>query len=105
MDKLLVINKKDFGDEHHYRMYRAQCDCLDAADAMDIDVESWGMDDEKKYITLRMDAPRDGFIGRIKLTWNVLLGKWSWREFNIRQEDLKDLSDIINPDKKYSELP
>jgi len=105
MEKLVQIDKEDTYSGKHYRMYRVQCKCLYSADAMDIDVDSEGKDGERKYITLRMDTNHDSFFNRLKFAFNVFRNKWAWREFIVRQEDMKELSDIFNPDKKYSELP
>ena len=87
------------------KMYRFQCDCLTAQDAMDVSIESEGEDDEGKYIILTFDFKNTNFWGRVKYAWEILKGDWTWRNFVVREEDLKDLSDIINPGKKFSELP
>ena len=104
MEKLLEFKKSKIFDENS-KVYRFQCDCLNAADAMDIDVDSCGKDDEGKFFTLRMDFYGTGFWGRVKYAFQIVKGNWSWREFIIREEDCKNLSEIFDPSKKYSELP
>jgi hypothetical protein len=106
MEKLLDFDKESSAnDEKRYRMYRAQCDCMSAPHAMDIDVEVWGQNDEHKAITIRMDTLPGGFWSRVREGWNVFRGKWSWREFVVRSEDYKQISEIFDPDKKYQDLP
>ena len=104
MEKLLKFTKgKTFDENSTY--YRFQCDCLSAGDAMDIGVDSCGKDDETKYITINMDFVGTGLWSRIKYAFEILRGDWNWREFCVRNEDYKHLSNIFDPDKKYSELP
>ena len=100
MEKILKFEKSKFGEESS--LYRFQCDCLEPEDAMDVNVESSG---KEKFITITMYANRHGIINRIKDAYKVLKGNWCWGEFVVRSEDHKNLSDIFNPDKKYSELP
>ena len=104
MEKLLEFKKGKLWEENT-KYYRFQCDCLMPADAMDIAVNSWGDNDEAKYIILSMPFTGTGLWGRIKYAWQILLGNWGWRDFCVRQEDASYLSDIFNPLKKYSELP
>ena len=104
MDKILDIKKGKLNDEDT-SLYRFQCDCLSPEDAMDISVDSCGKNDEDKYFTISMYFKNNHLWNRIKYAWEVLRGKWYWREFVVRKEDEKYLSDIFNPDKKYSELP
>ena len=104
MEKLLEFRKgKLFGQDSKY--YRFQCDCLSAADAMDVCVESTGKDNEDKFFIITMNFLGTGFWNRMKYAFQILKGHWAWREFVVRQEDTQDLSDIFNPGKKYSELP
>jgi hypothetical protein len=72
---------------------------------MDVSVESWGKHDENKAITITMNYTGTGLWDRIKYAVAIIRGHWCWREFIVREEDLKNLSDILNPDKKYDELP
>lgn len=83
--------------------YRFQCNCLSTQDAMDIDIENCG--EYGKFFIIRMDFLGTGFWDRIKYALQIVRGHWSWREFVVRDEDAKTLSDIFNPDKRYSELP
>ena len=99
MDKLLDFKKgKITGD---YKMYRFQCDCLTASDAMDIDIEN--CNESGKYITIRMDFRCDSFWTRLKYAWRILNRHWTWREFIPREDDYDSLSNIF--DKPYDELP
>jgi hypothetical protein len=100
MEKLLEFTGKGYQDTA--KMYRFQCRCLHAADAMDIDVEE--DQNDSKYIILRLDFIGVGFIDRIKYAWQILRGRWTWREFIIRKEDHQVLSEIFDPSKKYSDL-
>ena len=104
MEKLLEFQKGKLFDENS-KYYRFQCDCLTPADAMDICVDSCGKGDEDKYFTITMSFVGTGVWDRIKYAFQILKGNWTWREFVVRNEDVKSLSDIFNPDKKYSELP
>ena len=101
MEKLLDFKKRRKDDDAS-KLYRFQCDCLSADDAMDIDVEETSTD--KKFIIIRMDFESTDFWNRLRYAWQIVRGHWGWREFVVREEDFKDLSDIFNPDKKYSEL-
>ena len=104
MEKFLEFKKgKSFDENAKY--YRFQCDCLSAADAMDIGINSCGKDDEGKFFVITMDFRGTGVGDRIKYAWQILRGHWNWREFVVREEDHKNLSDLFNPDKKFSELP
>ena len=103
MDKIIEIkSSKNFPDS---KTYRFQCDCLSAADAMDIDVEEAAK--AEKFFIIRMDFIGTSKWDRIKYAWQILRGRWCWREFIVRQskEDYQALSDIFNPDRKFSELP
>ena len=102
MEKLLEFEKGKLSDENS-KHYRFQCDCLTAADAMDITVDE--VHDGGKYFVLTMDFRGMSCWDRIKYAWQILRGHWTWREFIVREEDTRHLSDILNPDKKYSELP
>jgi len=104
MEKLLEFKKGKLFDESS-KYYRFQCDCLSAGDAMDIGVDSSGKNDEEKYFTITMHFYGTDVWSRIKYAWQILRGEWAWREFIVREEDIKNLSDIFNPDKKFSELP
>ena len=53
MDKILEFKKGKLFDEHS-KHYRFQCDCLTPDDAMDVEVASWGKNDENKSITIMM---------------------------------------------------
>ncbi len=99
MDKILDFKKGEVLDIPS-KYYRFQCDCLASADAMTVGVDGIGKDNEDKYITLEFDL-NISFWDRIKFLFK---GNWSWRDFIIRQDDMKVLSDIINPEKKYGEL-
>ena len=104
MEKLLEFEKGKLWDENT-KMYRFQCRCLSAGDAMDITVDSQGKNDEEKLFTICMDFVGTSFWGRLKYAFQILRGDWNWREFIIREEDCRNLSDILNPNKKFSELP
>lgn len=101
MEKLLDFKKGKITDD--YKLYRFQCDCLSAQDAMDIDAECWH--DDNKFLTIRLDFTYDNFWERLKYAWQILRGHWTWREFVPRDEDYGNLADIFNPDKGFSELP
>jgi hypothetical protein len=103
MEKILKFEKGK-PMENCSTTYRFQCDCLSAGDAMDIDVESYGTEDNGKFITLRLDFVGTGFWDRIKYAVAILLGNWTWREFIPRKEDYASISEIFS-DKKYSDLP
>jgi len=101
MDKLLELPKDgSFGAS---KLYRFQCDCLSAKDAMDIEVSEGPP--SKKYFIISMNVIPLSLKGRIKDSWSALRGKWSWREFVVRSEDAKNLSDVFNPDIPYDDLP
>jgi len=104
MEKILEFQKGKLFDEHS-KYYRFQCDCLSPSDAMDIEVESWGKDDEGKAFTISMYFNGTGLWSRLKYAFEILRGRWTWREFVVRDEDTKYLSGIFNPNRKYSELP
>jgi len=104
MEKLLEFSKgKLWGENAKY--YRFQCDCLSPRDAFDVSVDSYGKDDEGKYITLTWHTIGIGLRGRLRYAWQILRQHRTWVEVTVRQEDLKYLSDIFNPDKGFSELP
>ena len=101
MEKLLDFTKDKFTED--FKLYRFQCDCLTAQDAMDVDVDCNG--DGDKFVTLRMDFNSNSFFSRLKYAYQILMGHWTWREFIPREEDYGNLMDIFNPDVKYNELP
>ena len=103
MEKLLEFEKTKHDTTSKF--YRFQCDCLDASDAMDINIDSSGKDSEGKWFTIYMSFIDPNFWRRIKFAWAIVRGHWSWRDFVVRQEDAKNLSELFNPDKKFSELP
>ena len=104
MEKLFDYKKGKIHDEHT-KLYRFQCDCLSPEDSMDISVESWGKDDEGKYYEIMMNFEGSNNWSRFKYAWQILRGRWTWRYFCVRDDDLKNLSDIFDPNKSYSELP
>jgi len=104
MEKILEFKKGKIFDESS-KWYRFQCDCLVPGDSMDINVDSQGMDGEGKYFTIMMYFDGTGLWDRIKYAWHILRRHWCWREFTVRTEDGQALSNIFDPDKKYSELP
>jgi hypothetical protein len=104
MEKLLDFPKRKWS-ENRSKFYRFQCDCLSPEDAMDISVDSYGKSDEYKYFIISMQFLGGGFWERLKNAWQILTGHWNWREFIVRQDDLKNLSTIFDPDKTFSELP
>ena len=104
MEKILEFEKGRAFDENS-KLYRFQCDCLSARDAMDIMVDSCGKDDEGKFITITMDFLGVSFWDRLKYAWQILRRHWTWREFIPRNEDYSNLTAIFNPDKGFSELP
>ena len=105
MDK--IYSYPEFKGDSPVSLYRFTCDCLSVEDSMDILVEGVGKDNEDKFITITMDLRSDSFFKRIKYAWLVLFNKWSWREYIVHQseQDYEALSEIFNPNKKYSELP
>ena len=92
-------------NEHGEKVYRFQCECKSPEDALNISVEAYGENEEKKTIELSLNNTDSGLFDRIKHAWKVLWGNWGWREFAFREEDFKNLSDIFNPDKKLDDLP
>ena len=82
-------------NEDDYIMYRFQCRCLSPEDAMDISLED--------IVTITMNTNVHGFWNKLKYAFDILRGWHTWREFIVREDDLKDLSDILNPDKKTSD--
>ena len=104
MEKLLEF-KKDKGGGENVKYYRFQCACLSPADAMDITVDSHGQDEAIKFFTITMHLLGTGFWDRVKYAFQIIQGHWTWREFIVREEDTKYLSDIFNTEKRYSELP
>ena len=104
MEKILEFKKGKIFDEAS-KLYRFQCDCLSAKDAMDIMIDSWGRDDEGKFFTITMDFLGIVFWDRLKYAMQIIRGHWTWREFVVREEDTKHLSNIFNPEKKFSALP
>lgn len=103
MEKILDFKKTKHSDD--FKLYRFQCDCLCPTDAMDIEVESCGQDSNSKFFILCLEFRGSSFWNRLKYAWQILRGHWCWREFVVRDEDTRFLSDIFNPDKKFSELP
>lgn len=101
MEKLLDLKGKDPAD--YSKMYRFQCDCLSPEDAMDISVDKAREND--KYFTISMTFLGTGFWNRVKYAWQILKRDWTWREFCVREEDHKVLSEIFDPNKKYTDLP
>jgi len=97
------------------KTYRFQCRCLSAEDAMDLTVSKADGEDELKVITdkcpegkfhiLCLDFIGTGLWSRIKYAWEILRGRWCWREFVVREADAKVLSDIFNPDIPFENLP
>jgi hypothetical protein len=104
MEKMWTFLKNKI-NEHGESVYRFQCECKMPEDALDIDVEACGENDEKKSITLSLGNIDAGFFERLQHAWKVLTGRWGWREFCVREEDFKNLSEIFDPDKKLSDLP
>lgn len=104
MEKLIEFKKGKICDENT-KIYRFQCDCITPSDAMDISVDSCGADDESKSFIISMYFIGTSFWDRAKYAFQILKGNWCWREFVVRDEDAEDLSDVFNPNKKYSELP
>ena len=103
MEKILEFKKGKLYDEN-LKYYRFQCDCLRAADAMDISVDSRGKSGEDKFIILTLNFLGTGLWDRIKYAVDILKGNWAWREFVPRYEDYPHIAEIFS-DKKYSELP
>lgn len=103
MEKILDF-KKGHPMDFPSKVYRFQCDCLDAADAMDITVEACGVEENSKFITILMNFYGSSLLDRLKYAFWILRGRWSWREFVVRDEDFKNLTNIFNPDIKYCDL-
>lgn len=104
MEKLKTFLKNKTNEQTE-KVYRFQCECLMAKDALDIDIEAYGIDREGKDIVLSLDNTDSGLMERIRHAWHVLIGNWGYREFTVRKEDFKNLSVLFDPDKKFSELP
>jgi len=104
MEKLSEFEKGKLFDIPS-KWYRFQCDCLSPEDAMDIEVMGCGENNEEKYISLTLFFTGVSFWNRLKYAFQIIRGHWSWREFCVRQDDRKNLSEIFDPNKKFSELP
>ena len=104
MDKLLDISDSENVNDNT-KIYRFQCDCTEPCDAMDVLVDAAGTEGEDKYFIICMSFGCTGFIDRLKYAAKILYGKWRWREFCVRQEDIPNLSEIFDPNRKFSELP
>ena len=92
MEKMWSFLKSPIS-EHGENVYRFQCDCKMPEDALDIDIEAYGKDDEGKYIMISLNNCDFGLMERIKHAWHILKGDWGYREFVVRQEDFKALID------------
>ncbi|KKL90938.1 hypothetical protein LCGC14_1899710 [marine sediment metagenome] len=101
MEKILDYEKGKCFDD--FKMYRFQCDCLSAQDAMDINVESYH--ENKKWFSICLSFQHNSLWERLKYASQIIRGHWTWREFIPREEDYGNISEIFNPDKGYSELP
>ena len=104
MEKITEYKKGEVSDESS-KEYRFQCDCQTASDAMDISVLAWGEKDEGKYFIISMEYWDKRFWNNLKSAWQILRGRFPYRDFLLRDEDIKPLIDILNPDKKFAELP
>jgi hypothetical protein len=104
MEKMGEFLKGKVNDNNE-KVYRFQCDCKMPEDALDIDIETWGENDDKKSIMLSLNSTDFGLRERIKHAWHILKGDWGFREFSVREEDFKNLSEIFDPNKKLSDLP
>lgn len=103
MEKILEFSKDRYSNGSKY--YRFQCECLSPKDAMDLEVEGCGTDGNGKWVAITMHYYSKGIWQRVKDAFACLRGDWGWREFIVRDDDHKYISDIFNPDKQYSELP
>ena len=104
MEKLIELRKGKVFDENS-KYYRFQCDCLSPEHAFDIGIDSMGKDDEEKYITITWHMIGESLSLRLKYIWQIFRNHRTWVEAVVRQEDMKNLSEIFDPNKKYSELP
>ena len=80
MEKLLELEDGTF--------YRFQCECLSPEDAMDVEVNEYGISFLMQYEPVK-------FSQRIKDAFNVLRGRFCWREFILREEDRAELRKIL----------
>jgi len=101
MEKILDFEEsKDWSPS---KLYRFQCDCLSVGDAMDILIDE--APGGSKFIILTLDFIGAGLWSRLKYALQILRGRWTWREFVVREEDFGPLSEIFDPKKKFSDLP
>lgn len=83
--------------------YRFQCSCLMPEEAMDISVEE--IDERERHVEIAMYYTANGVISKIKAAWKVLRGRWRWSDIVVRNEDLKGLSEILDPERKIKDMP
>lgn len=81
MEKLLELEDGTF--------YRFQCECLSPEDAMDVEVNEYGISFSMRY------EPRVKFLQRVKDAISVLRGRFCWSEFILREEDRAELRKIL----------
>ena len=101
MEKLFDLTGEDPKD--FSKLYRFQCDCLSPEDAMDISVDRV-RENDKSFI-ICMSFRGSSFWDKLKYAFRIIRGNWNWRDFAIREEDCKNLSEIFDPNKKYTDLP
>jgi hypothetical protein len=105
MDKIHNFPKGELF-ENHSCTYRFQCDCTTPGHAMDLSVESWGKEDDKKSYTILMYSIDSTLWQRFKRVLRLFFkGDDCWREFTVRDEDAQNISLIFDQTKKYNELP
>lgn len=104
MDKLFEFRTGERGDENS-KYYRFQCDCLSSLHAFDVGVDSCGVDNEGKYITLTWHMVGASFGDRMRYAWQILKPHRTWADVIVRDEDSQYLSNIFDTSKKFSELP
>lgn len=104
MDKLLDIEKGKL-DPEGFKCYRFTCDCMEPEHAMDICVESWGKDNDNKYINVTLRTCCHGFWERLKYAVRLLRGHITWCDFVPRKEDYDHIAKIFDTEGKFSDLP
>jgi len=101
MEKILDFEKTKTMEPS--KVYRFQCDCLSPEDAMDINIDACGKDLQDKYISITMNFVGTGFFDRLKYAFQILRGRWTWREFVVSPSDHKEIEKIFSSGG-YSEL-
>jgi hypothetical protein len=73
---------------------------------MDVNVCEWeGKENRVREVMITMSLEPSGIRQKVKSAWQVLRGSWCWREFVVRDKDLKTLSAILDPATKLEDMP